>query len=436
MMSEEAQIVASDGILDTLGEHLRSAGLDGKVFVISDRQVWSHVGPTLALALTTRGFVVRTKTIAGGEHRKTLREAEALYTWLAAERAERRDTIVALGGGVVGDLVGFVAATYLRGVALVQVPTSVLAQVDSAIGGKTAVDLPAGKNLVGAFHEARITLIDTRTLDTLPVRDLRAGWAEVLKTTLLFDPPLFERLEGYDATDVPADLRREVVARCANWKQKLVREDPQGARPADAAEPGAHHRPRAGGRDRLHAVRPRRGGRYRPRRGGVVECYGWWSPLDRGRPDRGGPATLAAPRAIRRDHAGGGVAGRAVGQEGQQVHHALGIAGGDWPPGHSARRTGGRGASRAGGFAGGLIRQRVGGKACGRVGPHPHPLSSQRGGLTVPLRGGGTIGGRSTDRRYSPHRNRRGLSVRMLSNVAADTPDWRKRERSVRSRWA
>ena len=141
MMSDDAQIVAGDGILDTLGDHLRSAGLDGKVYVISDRQVWSHVGPTLAAGLTERGFAVRTKTIAGGEAQKTLREAEALYTWLAAERAERRDTIVALGGGVIGDLVGFVAATYLRGVALVQVPTSVLAQVDSAIGGKTAVDL-------------------------------------------------------------------------------------------------------------------------------------------------------------------------------------------------------------------------------------------------------------------------------------------------------
>ena len=244
---------------------------------------------------------------------KTLREAEALYTWLAAERAERRDTIVALGGGVIGDLVGFVAATYLRGVALVQVPTSVLAQVDSAIGGKTAVDLPAGKNLVGAFHEARITLIDTRTLDTLPARDLRAGWAEVLKTTLLFDPPLFERLEGYDAPAVPADLRREVVARCATWKQKLVREDPKERGPAHAAEPGAHHRPRAGGRDRLHAVRPRRGGRHRSRRGGLVERQGGRATPGGGRPHRGGPATLAAPRAVRRGHAGGGLAGRAVG---------------------------------------------------------------------------------------------------------------------------
>ncbi|MDE2994656.1 MAG: iron-containing alcohol dehydrogenase, partial [Chloroflexota bacterium] len=123
-MSEEAQIIAGDGILDTLGDHLRRAGLDGKVYVISDRQVWSHCGPTLAAGLTARGFAVRTKTITGGEHRKTLREAEALYTWLAAERAERRDTIVALGGGVIGDLAGFVAATYLRGVALVQVPTT------------------------------------------------------------------------------------------------------------------------------------------------------------------------------------------------------------------------------------------------------------------------------------------------------------------------
>ena len=148
MMSDDAQIVAGDGILDTLGDHLRSAGLDGKVHVISDRQVWSHCRTNAGSGLDRAGF--------RGPHQdhrrrrstqKTLREAEALYTWLAAERAERRDTIVALGGGVVGDLVGFVAATYLRGVALVQVPTSVLAQVDSAIGGKTAVDLPAGKNL-------------------------------------------------------------------------------------------------------------------------------------------------------------------------------------------------------------------------------------------------------------------------------------------------
>ena len=227
MKTDEAQIIVGDGILDILGDHLRSAGLDGKVYIISDQQVWSHFGPTLAAALTDNGFTVRTKTIAGGEQAKTFKQAEVLYTWLAAERAERRDTIVALGGGVVGDLAGFVAATYLRGVALVQVPTSVVAQVDSAIGGKTAVDLPAGKNIVGAFHEARITLIDTQTLASLPARDLRAGWAEVLKTTLLFDPPLFEQLEAYDASDVPPDLRREVVSRCATWKQKLVREDPK-----------------------------------------------------------------------------------------------------------------------------------------------------------------------------------------------------------------
>lgn len=227
METHDAQIVVGDGILGTLAEHLRRAGLDGRVYIISDSQVWSRFGSTLRETLIKNGFIVRTKLVFGGEQAKTLKQAEELYSWLAAERAERRDTICALGGGVIGDLAGFVAATYLRGVAFVQVPTNVVSQVDSAIGGKTAVDLPAGKNLVGAFHEARITLIDTQTLASLPVRHLRAGWAEVLKTTILFDPPLFEQLEAYDATEIPPEFRREVISRCANWKQKLVREDPK-----------------------------------------------------------------------------------------------------------------------------------------------------------------------------------------------------------------
>ena len=222
-----ANVVVGDGILPTLGDHLQAAGLDGKVYIIADEQVWPRFGPTIRESLTARGVAVRSTTISGGEQAKTLAQAEVLYTWLAAERAERRDTIVALGGGVIGDLAGFVAATYLRGMALVQVPTTLVAQVDSAIGAKTAVDLPAGKNLVGAFHEARITLIDTSTLATLPARELRSGWAEALKTALLFDPPLFAQLERYDPVDLPTDLRQEVVARCAGWKQKLVAEDPK-----------------------------------------------------------------------------------------------------------------------------------------------------------------------------------------------------------------
>ena len=139
----------------------------------------------------------------GGERAKSLAQAGELFAWLAGHRAERRDRVVALGGGVIGDLAGFVAATYLRGVPLVQVPTTVLAQVDSSIGGKTAVNLPQGKNLVGAFYLPRLTLIDVALLDGLPLRELRSGWAEVIKTAAIFDAPLFEALEATPGGDGP-----------------------------------------------------------------------------------------------------------------------------------------------------------------------------------------------------------------------------------------
>jgi 3-dehydroquinate synthase len=164
--------------------------------------------------------------VGGGEGAKTLARAGELYAWLADRRAERRDTIVAVGGGVIGDLAGFVAATYLRGVPLVQVPTTVTAQVDSAIGGKTAVNLPQGKNLVGAFYPARLTLIDVALLEGLPPRELRAGWAEVIKTAMIFDAPLFDALERSRPEDMGRARLLDVIARCARWKEEIVAEDP------------------------------------------------------------------------------------------------------------------------------------------------------------------------------------------------------------------
>jgi len=146
---------------------------------------------------------------------------------LAGHRLERKSFIVALGGGVVGDLAGFVAAAYLRGIDFVQAPTTLLAQVDSSVGGKVGVNLKAGKNLVGAFHQPRLVLCDLATLRTLPPREFRAGLAEVIKYGIIYDAAFFARLER----DLPKLLRRdaaglaEVVARCCEIKAEVVRQD-------------------------------------------------------------------------------------------------------------------------------------------------------------------------------------------------------------------
>ncbi|RME91070.1 MAG: 3-dehydroquinate synthase, partial [Verrucomicrobia bacterium] len=156
-----------------------------------------------------------------------LRTVARGYDQMAAHRLERRSFVVALGGGVVGDLAGFIAATYLRGIPFVQVPTSLLAQVDSSVGGKVGVNLPAGKNLVGAFYQPRLVLCDLDTLDTLPERELRAGLAEVIKYGIIWDAALFRRLER----DLEKLLRREegpmasVVARCCRIKADVVAQD-------------------------------------------------------------------------------------------------------------------------------------------------------------------------------------------------------------------
>ena len=137
------------------------------------------------------GFAPTLITIPAGETAKSLKTVEACYNQLAAQRLERKSFIVALGGGVVGDLAGFVAATYLRGLPFVQVPTTLLAQVDSSVGGKVGLNLKAGKNLVGAFHQPRLVLCDLHTLVSLPMREYRAGLAEVIKYGIIYDARLF-----------------------------------------------------------------------------------------------------------------------------------------------------------------------------------------------------------------------------------------------------
>jgi len=165
--------------------------------------------------------------VAAGEPAKSLRTVEQCYNKLAAHRLERGSFIVALGGGVVGDLAGFVASSYLRGVAFVQAPTTLLAQVDSSVGGKVGVNLKAGKNLVGAFYQPRLVLCDLETMKTLPPREFRAGLAEVIKYGVIHDAALFKRLEK----DLPKLIQLEsdtlagVIARCCAIKAEVVGQD-------------------------------------------------------------------------------------------------------------------------------------------------------------------------------------------------------------------
>lgn len=208
------------GLLDTLGAEL-SALATGNVLVVTDANVAPHYLERAESSLKNAGFSVVSEIIPAGEASKNLQNYEKLLRRMAAAQLTRADTVVALGGGVTGDLAGFAAASYLRGIRLVQVPTTLLAMVDSSVGGKTAVDLPEGKNLVGAFHQPALVLCDLDALDTLPQNVFREGCAEVIKTAILFDRPLFDVLKR-DGLDFD---REQVIARCVEHKRDIVAED-------------------------------------------------------------------------------------------------------------------------------------------------------------------------------------------------------------------
>ncbi|MHB8620457.1 MAG: 3-dehydroquinate synthase [Chloroflexota bacterium] len=215
------------GYLSRAGSLVGAVGVAGRAFVVTDRNAHAHYGQPLAASLLASGREPAVHILAPGEQTKSFGTAQLLYDWLAEARAERTDCIVALGGGVVGDLAGFVAATYLRGLALVHVPTTLLAQVDSSIGGKTGVNHPRAKNLIGAFYPAALIVIDPATLATLPPREYRAGLGEVVKYGMIMDAGLFDLIESRQA-DLPRqeeDLVDQVVGRCAQLKQAVVAED-------------------------------------------------------------------------------------------------------------------------------------------------------------------------------------------------------------------
>ena len=215
------------GLLEKLGPLMREAGLEGTAFVIADGAVFDLYGEPVMASLKEAGFEAYEGVADPGEASKSLEMAGEIYSWLAGRRAERRDCIVALGGGVAGDLGGFIAATYLRGMPVVQVPTTLLAMVDASIGGKVAVNLPAGKNLVGAFHQPRLVLADVDTLRTLPQREMTAGWAEVVKHGLILDRDLLDDIERERDRLLDRDpgALADIITRSAAIKARVVTED-------------------------------------------------------------------------------------------------------------------------------------------------------------------------------------------------------------------
>ncbi len=184
------------GALAELGARMRALELEGRALVVSDESVLSAHGEAALSSLRAAGYEAEAFAFPAGEASKSLTTVETVYDWLVMQRAERRDTIVAFGGGVVGDLAGFVAATYLRGMPFVQAPTSLLAMVDASIGGKVAVDHREGKNLVGAFYHPKMVLQDTSLLATLPASVLREGFAEIVKHGFIRDGEMLDELES------------------------------------------------------------------------------------------------------------------------------------------------------------------------------------------------------------------------------------------------
>lgn len=192
-------VIVGAGVLATLDDRLTELGLRGTLWLVADEHLATVAEQTTTM-LQAAGYRVHTITVPSGETSKSFTELHRLYDWMIENGIERRDAVLALGGGVIGDLAGFASATILRGVALVQLPSTLLAMVDAAVGGKTGINHPLGKNLIGAFHQPRLVLADTDLLATLPPRELRAGWAEVIKHGVIRDASLFTSLEDLAAT--------------------------------------------------------------------------------------------------------------------------------------------------------------------------------------------------------------------------------------------
>lgn len=219
--SREYDVLVQRGGLDALGTEAARVLKPGKAALVTDDRVFSLHGPRAKAALERAGFAVTPIVIPHGEQHKTLDTLGTVLEALCEAHLTRSDCIVALGGGVVGDLAGFAAAVYLRGIPYIQVPTTLLAMVDSSVGGKTAVDLPGGKNQAGAFYQPSLVLCDPAVLDTLPEEEYRCGCAEVIKYGVLFREPFFRSLQNTPIRD----QLEPVITACVEMKRDVVAAD-------------------------------------------------------------------------------------------------------------------------------------------------------------------------------------------------------------------
>jgi len=221
------------GVLGSIGEHLKSSGMGPRLVIITNPFVFELHGYSLKESLLKDGFEVAVLTIPDGEEHKSLENAGRLYAELSTSLAERTTPILALGGGVVGDLAGFVAATYMRGVPLIQVPTTLLAQVDSSIGGKAAVNYGKLKNQIGVFYQPRAVFSDTDTLKTLAANEVTNGLAEVIKSAVIGSRSLFEILERNMASLKAQEesITEKVITASAAIKARVVSRDEQDKGP-------------------------------------------------------------------------------------------------------------------------------------------------------------------------------------------------------------
>lgn len=219
--SKSYNVLVGNGLLEQIGSHILELKGTPKVAVISDDHVWPLYGDTVISSLTKAGLASCHYVFPAGEASKNGNTYLSIVNFLADNHILRSDLLIALGGGVVGDITGFAAATYLRGISYIQIPTSLLAMVDSSVGGKTAIDLPAGKNLVGAFYQPSLVLCDLDTLNTLPPDIFADGCAEVIKYGVLYDSDLFSHLfeHGLDFD------RERVISRCVELKRDVVAQD-------------------------------------------------------------------------------------------------------------------------------------------------------------------------------------------------------------------
>ena len=218
-------IYIANGILAKAGEYIAECFKGEKIMVVSDDNVFPLYGETFLRSLNGYDYECHFVVVPHGEPTKNFQTLPTIYEAMLSAKISRSDLVIALGGGVIGDLAGFAAASFLRGVKLVQIPTSLLAQVDSSVGGKVAVDLPQGKNLVGAFYHPRLVLIDPTVLDTLPLHFISDGMGEVIKYGCIKDSALFDQLCSHTSfKDLKPELT-QIIARCVDIKRIVVEAD-------------------------------------------------------------------------------------------------------------------------------------------------------------------------------------------------------------------